>query len=99
MPKGSIDLWKTSVGDSMLRPWAVRVWNRGTIFGCCWSATLKASMQNAASAWRAADSLAIRRFVRLGIEEAAPDHSTISRTRRLIEVDTHRTVFTWVQQS
>src|SRR6266508_5461409 len=49
-------------------------------------------------AWRAADSLAIRRFVRLGIEEAAPDHSTISRTRRLIDVDTHRAIFTWVQQ-
>jgi transposase len=49
-------------------------------------------------AWRAADSLAVRRFVRLGIEEAAPDHSTISRTRRLIDVDTHRAVFTWVQQ-
>ena len=25
-----------------------------------------------------------------------PDHSTISRTRRLIDVDTHREVFTWV---
>jgi transposase len=49
-------------------------------------------------AWRVADSLAVRRFVRLGIEEAAPDHSTISRTRRLIDVDTHRAVFTWVQQ-
>jgi transposase len=49
-------------------------------------------------AWRAADSLAVRRFVRLGIEEAAPDHSTISRTRRLIDVDTHRAVFTWIQQ-
>ena len=49
-------------------------------------------------AWRAADSLAVRRFVRLGMEEAAPDHSTISRTRRLIDVDTHRAIFTWVQQ-
>ncbi len=49
-------------------------------------------------AWRAADSLAVRRFVRLSLEEAAPDHSTISRTRRLIDVDTHRTIFTWVQQ-
>jgi transposase len=49
-------------------------------------------------AWRAADSLAVRRFVRLGIEEAALDHSTISRTRRLIDVDTHRAMFTWVQQ-
>ncbi|MGB2714629.1 MAG: transposase [Vicinamibacterales bacterium] len=49
-------------------------------------------------AWRAADSLAVRGFVRLGIEEAAPDHSTISRTRRLIDVETHRAVFTWIQQ-
>jgi transposase len=49
-------------------------------------------------AWRAADSLAVRRFVRLGLEDAAPDHSTISRTRRLIDVETHRAVFTWVQQ-
>src|SRR2546425_2058103 len=49
-------------------------------------------------AWRAADSLAVRSFVRLALQEAAPDHSTISRTRRLIDVETHRAVFTWVQQ-
>jgi len=49
-------------------------------------------------AWRAADSLAVRNFVGLGVDTAAPDHSTISRTRRLIDVDTHRAVFTWVQQ-
>jgi transposase len=49
-------------------------------------------------AWRAADSLAVRHFVGLGLDAAAPDHSTISRTRRLIDVDTHRAVFTWVQE-
>jgi len=49
-------------------------------------------------AWRAADSLAVRRFVGLGVDAAAPDHSTISRTRRLIDVETHRAVFTWVQE-
>lgn len=49
-------------------------------------------------AWRAADSLAIRTFVGLGIDSVAPDHSTISRTRRLIDVETHRAVFTWVQE-
>src|SRR5947209_11104142 len=48
-------------------------------------------------AWRAADSLAVRSFVRLGLDTAAPDHSTISRTRRLIALETHRAVFTWVQ--
>jgi transposase len=49
-------------------------------------------------AWRAADSLAVRSFVRLGLDEAVPDHSTISRTRRLIDLETHRAIFTWVQQ-
>jgi len=49
-------------------------------------------------AWRAADSLAVRSFVRLALHEAAPDHTTISRTRRLIDLETHRAVFTWVQQ-
>jgi transposase len=49
-------------------------------------------------AWRASDSLAIRSFLRLAVDEEPPDHSTISRTRRLIDVETHREVFTWVQQ-
>jgi len=48
--------------------------------------------------WRAADSLAVRSFVGLGLDAAGPDHSTISRTRRLIDVETHRAVFTWVQE-
>jgi transposase len=49
-------------------------------------------------AWRAADSLAVRSFLGLGLEDAAPDHSTISRTRRLIDVETHREVFSWIQE-
>jgi transposase len=49
-------------------------------------------------AWRAADSLAIRSFLGLEPDEAAPDHSTISRNRRLIDVETHRQVFTWIQE-
>ena len=47
-------------------------------------------------AWRLADSLALREFVRIGLTEQTPDHSTISRTRRLIDVETHRAVFCWV---
>jgi transposase len=49
-------------------------------------------------AWRAADSLALRDFLGVGLEEAPLDHSTISRTRRLIALETHRAVFTWVLQ-
>jgi transposase len=48
--------------------------------------------------WRATDSLAIRAFLRFALEDPPPDHSTISRTRRLIDLETHRAVFTWVQQ-
>ena len=40
----------------------------------------------------------MRSFLELGLTECAPDHSTISRTRRLIDLETHRTVFTWVLQ-
>ena len=49
-------------------------------------------------AWRATDSLAVRSFLGLAVQDAPPDHSTMSRTRRLIDLETHRTVFTWVQQ-
>ncbi len=47
-------------------------------------------------AWRVADSLALRRFLLIGLDERTPDHSTISRSRRLIDMDTHREVFSWV---
>ena len=47
-------------------------------------------------AWRLADSLVLRQFERIGITEQTPDHSTISRTRRLIDLETHRAVFSWV---
>jgi transposase len=49
-------------------------------------------------AWRAMDSLAVRGFLGLTVHDAPPDHSTISRTRRLIDLETHRVVFTWVQE-
>lgn len=47
-------------------------------------------------AWRVADSLALREFLGLGWTRNPPDHSTFSRTRRLIDLDTHRQAFTWV---
>jgi Transposase domain (DUF772) len=43
-------------------------------------------------------SLAFRDFLGLTLTEGPPDHSTISRTRRLIAIETHRAVFTWVAQ-
>jgi transposase len=47
-------------------------------------------------AWRTADSLALRSFLGFELSQPTPDQSTISRTRRLIDVETHRQVFLWV---
>lgn len=46
-------------------------------------------------AWRLADSLALRQFVRIALTKSTPDHPTIPRTRRLIDVETHREVLGW----
>lgn len=47
-------------------------------------------------AWRAADSLSMRDFLGIVSSKQPPDHSTISRTRRLIDLETHQAVFTWI---
>lgn len=47
-------------------------------------------------AWRVADSLSLRQFLGYGLNEGTPDHSTISRTRRLFWLSTHQAVFSWV---
>ena len=48
--------------------------------------------------WRAADSFALHDFLGLVLSEAPPDHSTISRTRRLIDLEAHEAIFTWILQ-
>jgi transposase len=47
-------------------------------------------------AWRTADSLSLRKFLGYALDETTPDHSTISRTRRLYWLETHQAVFRWV---
>lgn len=47
-------------------------------------------------AWRVADSLTLRDFLGLELSEAPPDHSTISRNRRLLDLEVHEEVFAWV---
>lgn len=49
-------------------------------------------------AWRVADSLTLRDFLGYAATEEPPDHSTISRNRRLLSLEAHRQVFTWVLQ-
>src|SRR5579863_9666805 len=47
-------------------------------------------------AWRVADSLTLRQFLHIGLDEPTPDHVTVSRTRRLISAAAHQQVFGWV---
>ena len=47
-------------------------------------------------AWRLADSLTLRQFLGIALDEPTPDHVTISRTRRLIDSETHLKIFGFV---
>jgi transposase len=46
--------------------------------------------------WRCNDSNALKLFLGLPVDKPAPDHSTISRTRRLIDLEAHAQVFRFV---
>lgn len=47
-------------------------------------------------AWRVADSGSLKLFLGYAIDQQTPDHSTISRTRRLIDLETHSEVFSFI---
>jgi len=49
-------------------------------------------------AWRTSDSFSLRAFVGYAPHEATADHSTVSRTRRRIDLETHEQVFQWALQ-
>ena len=47
-------------------------------------------------AWRCADSLCLREFLGYALDKPTPEHSSVSRTRRLISLEAHQEVFGWV---
>ncbi len=68
----------------------------GSYFRCLLIGYLEGIDSERGIAWRLADSISLRRFLAIELDESTPDHSTISRSRRLIDLETHREVFTWV---
>jgi transposase len=40
--------------------------------------------------------MSLKSFLGYGLADATPDHTTVSRTRRLIDLETHGRVFTWI---
>src|SRR5712671_4715722 len=47
-------------------------------------------------AWRCADSLSLRHFLSYTLKEDPPDHSSLSRIRQRIDLQTHQEIFQWV---
>lgn len=68
----------------------------GVYFRCMMVGYLEGIDSERGIAWRCADSLSLRAFLGVPLDMNAPDHSTLSRTRRLIDLETHEKVFGWV---
>jgi len=47
-------------------------------------------------AWRCADSLGLREFLGYALDQAPPEHSSLSVIRGRLDLETHRAVFQWV---
>ena len=47
-------------------------------------------------AWRCADSLGLRQFLGLGLDESGPDHSTLTNTRKRLPPEVFEEVFQFV---
>lgn len=46
--------------------------------------------------WRVADSLTLRSFLGYDLDQSTPEHSSLSRIRQRLDLDTHESVFAWV---
>lgn len=68
----------------------------GVYFRCLMIGYLEGIDSERGIAWRTADSLSLRSFLGIALDQDTPDHSTLSRTRRLIDLETHQRVFTWM---
>ena len=91
------DLWvqeacRVFYAETMGRPGVAP----GVYFRCLLIGYLEGIDSERGIAWRAADSLSLRGFLGIPLGEKTPDHSTLSRTRRLMDLETHTRVFTWM---
>jgi transposase len=68
----------------------------GVYFRCLFIGYFEGLDSERGIAWRAADSGSLKLFLGYAIDQTTPDHSTISRTRRLIDIETHAQVFQFI---
>lgn len=65
----------------------------GVYFRCLMIGYLEGIDSERGIAWRVDDSISLRNFLGLALDQSTPDHSTLSRTRRLISLEAHAEVF------
>jgi len=80
--------YKDNVGRPGLAP--------GIYFRCLLVGYFEGLDSERGIAWRCADSKSLGLFLGYAIDQQTPDHSTISRTRRLIDLETHQEVFAYL---
>lgn len=68
----------------------------GVYFRCLFIGYFEGIDSERGIAWRVADSLSLRAFLGLALTKDTPDHSTLSRTRRRLDLEVHDRVFEWV---
>ena len=78
--------YKANVGRPGLAP--------GVYFRCLLVGYFEGIDSERGIAWRCGDSRSLGLFLGVPLDGATPDHSTISRTRRLIDLEAHQDVFT-----
>jgi IS5 family transposase len=68
----------------------------GVYFGMLLVAYFEGIDSQRGIAWRCADSLGLRRFLGLSLEESSPDHSTLTNTRKRLPAEVFEEVFQFV---
>lgn len=68
----------------------------GIYFRCLMVGYLEGIDSERGIAWRCGDSHSLKLFLGYAMDQMPPDHSTLSRTRRLIDLETHAQVFTFM---
>lgn len=68
----------------------------GVYFRCLFVGYFEGLRSERGIAWRVSDSLSLRTFLGLALDQGPPDHSTLSRTRRRLPQTIHQQVFDWV---
>ena len=69
---------------------------RASTSACCWSATSRGSTASAASPGGAPTASRLREFLGIPLDEATPDHSTLTNTRKRLPPEVFDEVFQFV---